>query len=156
MYGSVFFEEYELGITRRTVPRTVTETDVVLHASHIGGDYPCWAGINGNSHKLDESAKLVQDTLVFALTIGLTAASHPINAVAFTYGYDNLRFLGKLQIGETVWVQVTIASKSDDPKRQDFGRVIERCETFNQDGNLILSCDHILMVQKSESASSIR
>ena len=122
----------------------------------MGGEYPCWSSMSSKGYEPDESAKLVQDTLVFTLTIGLTASSHPINAVAFTYGYDNLRFFGPLQIGDTIWVQVTVASKSDDPKRQDFGRVIERCETFNQDGKLILSCDHVLMVQKSGGASSIR
>lgn len=155
MYRSVYFEEYELGAIRETPGRTVTETDVILHAGHRGDAYPCWPG-DGNSNQADaESAKLVQNTLVFTFTIGLTASSQPINAVAFTYGYDNVNFLKPLQIGETIWVRVTVASKLNDPKRQRFGRVIERCETFNQKGEPILSCDHILMVQKSGTASSI-
>jgi len=155
VYGSVYFEEYEPGVVRKTPGRTITETDVVLHAGHMGDAYPRWSGVMGEGHAHDESARRVQDTLVFTFTIGITASSQPINAVAFTYGYDNLRFLGSLQVGDAIWVRVTIASKSDDPKRQDFGRVIERCETFNQNGELVFSCDHVLMVQKSNGASSI-
>ena len=31
-----FFEDYELGAERVTVGRTITETDIVMHAMHSG------------------------------------------------------------------------------------------------------------------------
>ena len=35
-----FFEDYELGAERVTVGRTITETDIVMHAMHSGDFYP--------------------------------------------------------------------------------------------------------------------
>ena len=35
-----FFEDYELGAERITGGRTITETDIVMHAMHSGDFYP--------------------------------------------------------------------------------------------------------------------
>ena len=35
-----YFEEYELGAVRTTAGRTITETDIVMHAMHSGDFYP--------------------------------------------------------------------------------------------------------------------
>ena len=35
-----FFEDYEVGYVRNTVGRTITETDIVMHAMHSGDFYP--------------------------------------------------------------------------------------------------------------------
>ena len=35
-----FFEDYELGHIRTTAGRTITETDIVMHAMHSGDFYP--------------------------------------------------------------------------------------------------------------------
>ena len=31
-----FFEDYEIGASRTTAARTITETDIVMHAMHSG------------------------------------------------------------------------------------------------------------------------
>ena len=90
MNEPIYFEDYRLGAVRETGGRTITETDLVLHAGHVGDFYP---------HHMDaEFAKstpfgqrIAHGTLIFSIGIGLTAAS--INPVAFSYGYDRLRFL---------------------------------------------------------------
>ena len=84
--------------------------------------------------------------MVFAIGVGLTATL--INPVAFSYGYDRLRFVRPVFIGDTIRTRVTIAAKEDDPKRPEFGRVVERCEVLNQRGEVVLAADHILMVQR--------
>ena len=35
-----FFEDYEVGTERITAARTITETDIVMHAMHSGDFYP--------------------------------------------------------------------------------------------------------------------
>jgi monoamine oxidase len=76
---------------------------------------------------------------------GLTATL--INHVAFSYGYDRLRFVRPVHMGDTIRTRVTISSKEDDPKRQDMGRVVERCEILNQRNEVVLAADHILLVE---------
>ena len=40
MIASRFFEDYEAGYVRETLGRTITETDIVLHAGQTGDFYP--------------------------------------------------------------------------------------------------------------------
>jgi acyl dehydratase len=88
--------------------------------------------------------------MTFAIGIGLTAQE--INPVAFTYGYERLRFPKPVHIGDTISTTVTIIDKAVDPKRQGFGRVVEACDVRNQRGETVLYCEHILLVQKAPAA----
>ena len=87
--------------------------------------------------------------MVFAIGVGLTASV--INPVAFSYGYDRLRFVRPVFIGDTITTRTTIAAKEDDPKRPDHGRVIERVEVINQRGEVVLAADHIYVVERRPS-----
>jgi acyl dehydratase len=40
MKNSTYFEDYQLGETRTTTGRTITEADTVIHAGHTGYFYP--------------------------------------------------------------------------------------------------------------------
>ena len=142
------FEDYVVGAVRTTHGRTITEADFVIHAGHSGDFFP---------HHLDaEFAKstpfgqrIAHGTMTFTIGIGLTASV--INPLAFTYGYERLRFPKPVFIGDTIHSRITIAAKEDDPKRPQFGRVTETVEVLNQRGETVLACDHILLVQKRSS-----
>ena len=90
--------------------------------------------------------RIAHGTLVFSVGIGLTASV--VNPVAFSYGYDRLRFINPVFIGDTIRTRTTIAAKEDDPKRPGSGRVIERCEVINQRGEVVLAADHIYIVER--------
>jgi acyl dehydratase len=140
-----YFEEYEIGFSRTTFGRTITETDFVVHAGHTGDFFP---------HHMDAEfmkdsefgQRIAHGTLVFAVGVGLTATV--INPVAFSYGYDRLRFVRPVFIGDTIRTRATIAAKEDDPKRPAAGRVIERCEVINQRDEVVLVADHIYVVER--------
>ncbi|MGV3549792.1 MaoC/PaaZ C-terminal domain-containing protein [Rhizobium sp.] len=148
MEQTIHFEDYEMGHVRLTTGRTITETDFVVHAGHTGDFFP---------HHMDaEFAKtlpfgqrIAHGTMVFSIGVGLTATL--INPVAFSYGYDRLRFIRPVFIGDTIKTRVTISAKEDDPKRKDAGRVVERCEVINQKGEVVLAADHILIVERRVS-----
>src|SRR5262245_10473299 len=123
--SELYFEDYQLNSVRQTSGRTITETDFVIHAGHTGDFFP---------HHLDAEfarttpfgQRIAHGTMTFAIGIGLTASL--VNPLAFTYGYDRLRFPKPVFIGDTIHTRVTISSKEDDPKRPDHGRVVEKCE----------------------------
>jgi len=143
--GTIWFEGYVEGAARISSGRTITETDVVVHAGHTGDFYP---------HHMDaEFAKttpfgqrIAHGTMIFAIGVGQTAGV--VNPAAFTYGYDRLRFVRPVFIGDTLRTRVTVQRKADDPKRADQGRVIELCEVLNQRDETVLACEHILMVAR--------
>lgn len=141
----IHYEDYALGATRTTSGRTITETDFVVHAGHTGDFFPHHMDAEF-AKTLPGGQRIAHGTMVFSIGIGLTASL--INPVAFSYGYDRLRFIRPVHIGDTIKTRVTISSKEDDPKRPDHGRVTERCEVINQRGETVLVADHILLVRK--------
>jgi acyl dehydratase len=144
MFQSQFHEEYTIGATRETLGRTITETDIVLHAGQTGDFYP---------HHMDSEWCKTQDfkqriahgTLIFSVAVGMTAGT--INPEAFSYGYDRMRFIKPVFIGDTIRVRVTIKEKRDH-KKPSHGVVSELLEVFNQNNETVLACEHLLLVRK--------
>lgn len=142
-----YFEEFEINEKRSTGGRTVTETDIVIHAGQSGDFFP---------HHMDEEwcktqpfkKRIAHGTLIFTIAVGLTAAV--INEVAMTYGYDRLRFVKPVFIGDTIKATVTISEKKDH-KKPGFGLVTELVEVFNQHGETVMVCEHVLLVNKKVS-----
>lgn len=142
-----YFEEFELNEKRSTGGRTVTEADIVIHAGQSGDFFP---------HHMDEEwcktqpfkKRIAHGTLIFTIAVGLTA--HLINEVSMTYGYDRLRFIKPVFIGDTIKATVTISDKKEH-KKPGFGLVTELVEVFNQHGELVMVCEHVLLVHKKES-----
>src|SRR5215204_666726 len=134
-----YFEQYELGAERLTLGRTITETDIVLHAGQTGDFYP--HHMDAEWCKTQEfGQRVAHGTLIFSVAVGMTAGA--VNPVAFSYGYDRLRFIKPVFIGDTIRVRVTIADKRDH-KRPDHGMVVERCEVLNQRDGVGLGGDHV-------------
>tara|TARA_B100001971_G_C18047326_1_gene460898 strand:+ start:98 stop:556 length:459 start_codon:yes stop_codon:yes gene_type:complete len=142
-----YFEDYEIGHVRTSAGRTITETDIVMHAMHSGDFYP---------HHVDaEFAKkgpfgqrVAQFSCTFSIGIALTASI--VNKRAFTYGFDRLRFPNPVFIGDTIHTKITIKEKKDDPKRPTFGQVNEACEIINQHNKVVCYAEHILLVERKE------
>jgi acyl dehydratase len=143
-----FFEDYAVGETRQTLGRTITEADIVIHAGQTGDFYP---------HHMDAEwsktqpfgQRIAHGTLIFGVAVGLTAGV--VNPEAFSYGYDRLRFLRPVFIGDTITVTVTVKEKRDGGKSPAHGIVVELCEAKNQRGELVLVCEHLLMAKRGQA-----
>lgn len=144
-----FFEEYRVGESRTTTGRTITEADIVLHAGHTGDFYP---------HHMDAEWCATQDfkqrvahgTLVFSVGIGMTAGV--INPRGMSYGYDRLRFIRPVFIGDTIKVRATVKELRQH-KRSTQGMLVELVEVINQHGATVLSCEHLYVVERRAAAA---
>lgn len=144
MFEKIFFESLELNSVRQTTGRTITETDIVIHAGQTGDFFP--HHMNAEWCKTQPfKQRMAHGTLVFSLAVGLTATA--INEVAMTYGYEHLRFIKPVFIGDTIKVKVTIKEKKDH-KKPGYGLVTESVEAFNQHDEIVMICEHILLVEK--------
>jgi acyl dehydratase len=147
MFAKRYFEDYRINEIRNSLGRTITETDLVIHAGQTGDFFP---------HHMDAEwcktqpfkQRIAHGTLVFSVAIGLTAAV--INEAAMTYGYDRLRFIKPVFINDTIEVKITVMEKKDH-KKPEYGLVTEKVEAFNQHDELVMVCDHILLAQKKGS-----
>jgi acyl dehydratase len=146
MEQTTYFDDYVIGSQRVTMGRTITETDFVVHAGHTGDFFPNHMDAEFMKTQ-DFGQRIAHGTLVFVIGVGLTATV--INPVAFSYGYDRLRFVKPVFIGDTITTRLTIARKEPDLKRADFGRVWELVEVLNQRGETVLVAEHIYMVRRN-------
>jgi acyl dehydratase len=139
------FEDYVVGATRETGGRTVTEADIVFHAGHTGDFYPHHMDAEWCKSQ-DFGQRIAHGTLIFSVAVGMSAGE--VNPEAFSYGYDRLRFIKPVFIGDTIRVRVILKEKRDDPRRPAHGIVVELCEVFNQRHQVVLAFEHLLMVRK--------
>jgi len=145
MEQTTYFEDYEIGSSRLTNGRTITETDFVVHAGHTGDFFPHHMDAEF-AKTLPGGQRIAHGTMVFAIGIGLTATT--INPHAMSYGYDRLRFIRPVHIGDTITTITRIADKRDHPKRLSHGVVTEAVDIRNQRGETVLACEHLYLVAR--------
>jgi acyl dehydratase len=148
MIQSQFFEDYEIGSSRETLGRTITETDIVLHAGQTGDFYPHHMDAEWCKTQ-DFKQRIAHGTLIFSVAVGMTAGV--INPEAFSYGYDRLRFIKPVFIGDTIHVRVSIKEKREH-KKPGQGIVSELVEVLNQRHETVLACEHLLLVRKKSTS----
>ena len=141
-----YFEDYEIGQVHQSHGRTITEADIVLHAGQTGDFYP---------HHMDAEfckqqpfkERIAHGTLILSVAVGMLAGE--INDVAMSYGYDGIRFIRPVFIGDTITAHATIAEKREYKKNpEEFGLVDEKVEVTNHKGELVMALTHIYLVQK--------
>lgn len=140
-----FFEDYVLGAARQSTGRTISEADIVLHAGQTGDFFPhhmdaAWCATQ------DFGQRIAHGTLVFSVGIGLTA--NVINPRAMSYGYDALRFVKPVFIGDTLYARVEISDKRDHARRASHGIVVEAVTVTNQRQETVLACQHLHLVER--------
>jgi acyl dehydratase len=144
-----YFDDFEIGEARTSTGRTITETDIVIHAGQTGDFFP---------HHMDaEWAKtqpigqrIAHGTLVLSVGVGMTAGD--INPQATSYGYDRIRFVAPVFIGDTITVTAEITDKRDHGKQPErFGYVHELVTITNQRAEVVLVLTHLYLVNKRVS-----
>lgn len=86
--------------------------------------------------------RLVAGAMVFSVGLGLVA-TNCLNA--FSYGYDKLRFIKPVFMGDTLYTIKTDLDKQ--PKYKDLGLYRASYEVFKGDGELVLYCEHLQTVK---------
>jgi len=140
-----FFDDYIIDEQRVSFGRTITESDIITHAGQTGDFYP---------HHMDAEwcktqpfgQRIAHGTLIFSVAVGMTAGA--INPHAMSYGYDRLRFVKPVFIGDTITVTATISEKRPHAKRNDVGVLVEQLSVQNQHNEVVLACEHLYLVTK--------
>ena len=140
-----FFDDIPVGEQRTSFGRTITESDIVTHAGQTGDFYP---------HHMDAEwcktqpfgQRIAHGTLLCSVAVGMTAGA--INPHAMSYGYDRLRFVKPVFIGDTITVTATISEKRPHAKRTDVGILVEQLSVRNQHNEVVLACEHLYLVTK--------
>ncbi len=141
-----YFEEYVQGSTRRSHGRTVTEADIVLHAGQTGDFFPHHMDAEF-AKSLPGGQRMAHGTLILSMAVGMLAGE--INEQAMSYGYDRVRFIRPVHIGDTITSRSEIVALREHAKQPDvFGIAEEQVEVVNQRGEVVIAFVHIYLVNR--------
>lgn len=142
-----FFEDFEIGHRIRSIRRTISEGESMIFNALVLDMHP-YVGDAIFAEKVGVFDKrLVAGSMVFSYGLGLVA-TNCVNA--FSYGYDKLRFIKPVFIGDTIYSIRTNLSKR--PKYKDMGLICASYEVFKQEGELVLYCEHLQTVKYRDPA----
>lgn len=144
--AEVFFEDYEIGLKRKGLGRTISEADIVIHAGQTGDFYP--HHMDAEWCKTQEfGARVAHGTLILSVAVGSLAGE--INEAAFSYGYDKVRFISPVYIGDTITAHSEYVAKREHTKRpNEYGLVDEQVTVLNQRGETVIAFIHVYMVRR--------
>jgi len=147
-----YFDEYELGSARRSHGRTATEADIVPHAGQTGDFYPHHMDAEF-AKTLPRGRRMAHGTLTLAISVGMIAGD--VNDKAVSHGYDRVRFIRPVHIGDTVMSGSRIVALRDHSRQPEvFGVAEEKVEVHNQHGEVIIAFVYLYLINRRPGSSS--
>lgn len=137
-----YYEDIELGKRIRSIRRTISEGESMQFNALVQDMHPYVADEIFATQEGRFGRRLVAGAFVFSVGLGLVA-TNCVNA--FSYGYDKLRFIKPVFIGDTIYTIKTDLLKS--PKYENMGLYTASYEVFKNEGELVLYCEHIQTVK---------
>ena len=138
--GGTRIDDIEIGLSTR-FSKTVSESDVYLFAGITGDLDP-----NHVDEEYCKRTSLGHRVAHGALIVGyMSAASTRIledfERPMVSVGYDRIRFIKPVYLGDTINIEYVITSL--DRERE---RIISKVEVKNQQGELVCVADHIMQL----------
>ncbi|MDF2963562.1 MAG: MaoC family dehydratase [Paenibacillus sp.] len=136
------YEEFEVGHQIRSIRRTISEGESMQFNALVMDLHPYVADELFAKEEGLFGRRLVAGALVFSMGLGLMAHN---NIHTFSYGYDKLRFIKPVFIGDTIYTVRTHMEKR--PKYKEMGLVRVCYEVYKNEGELVLYCEHLQTVK---------
>jgi len=135
---SWFYEDFEIGSRVRSIRRTISEGESMAFNALVMDMHPYVADEVFATEEGVFGRRIVAGAFVFSLGLGLVANNC---VTAFSYGYDRLRFIRPVFIGDTIYTIRTNMEKR--PRTETMGLVKVSYEVFKHPGELVLYCEHL-------------
>ncbi|ROT96090.1 MaoC family dehydratase [Histidinibacterium lentulum] len=134
-----YFEDFTPGDRIRSVRRTISEGESMLFNSLVMDHHPYVSDERFAAEEGVFGRRLVAGAMVFSYGLGL-AATNCLNS--FSYGYDRLRFIAPVFIGDTIYtIRENLSKEVKDLK---MGKVRVSYSVFKGEGEQVLYCEHLM------------
>lgn len=152
MNGEAALPIYDrVGYQYVTRGRTIAEADVIFHGGQTGDLYPLHLDAE-EAKKSPYGARVVHGTLTLSIAMGLKFDMNITGRIS--YGYDKVRFLKPVFIGDTIRVRVAVTRSEPDQRKIGFRRIVESMQVVNQNDEIVLAVDHILVRWQEQAAAA--
>ena len=133
-----FYEDVIIDHQIRSLRRTISEGEAMQFNTMVLDMHPYVGDEHFAKNEGLFKKRLVAGAMVFSYGLGLVA-TNCVNS--FSYGYDRLRFIKPVFIGDTIY---TIRKNMEKkPKYEKMGLVRTSYEVFKGEGEIVLYCEHL-------------
>ena len=137
-----FYEDVIIDHKIRSLRRTISEGEAMQFNCMVLDMHPYVADEHFAKDEGIFNKRLVAGAMVFSYGLGLVA-TNCVNS--FSYGYDKLRFIKPVFIGDTIYTIRTNMEKT--PKYEKMGLVRTSYEVYKDQGQIVLYCEHLHSVK---------
>ncbi len=134
-----YYEDFAVGDRIRSIRRTISEGESMAFNSLVMDHHPY---VSDERFAVEEGLfgrRLVAGAFVFSLGLGL-AATNCLNS--FSYGYDRLRFIKPVFIGDTIYTIRENLGK--EVFNLTMGKLRVSYSVYKDDGAQVLFAEHLL------------
>jgi 3-hydroxybutyryl-CoA dehydratase len=147
-YRGKTWEEFEVGETRSTAGRTITESDTMQFACLTGDMNPLHTD-EVFARKSPYGRRIAHGAYGQALMVGLTAPLGIFEGTTVALRHMDTRFKHPLYFGDTIHVVLRVESKKD-LKGMNQGLVTFKAQLYNQDGKVVIDSAWTVLFKKKE------
>jgi acyl dehydratase len=134
-----YFEDFTVGDVIRSIRRTISEGESMLFNSLVMDHHPYVSDERFAAEEGVFGKRLVAGAMVFSYGLGL-AATNCLNS--FSYGYDRLRFIAPVFIGDTIY---TIRENLEkEVHNHEMGKIRVSYSVYKGEGEQVLYCEHLM------------
>lgn len=134
-----YYEDFEIGDRIRSIRRTISEGESMLFNSLVMDHHPYVSDQEFAAQQGVFGKRLVAGAMVFSYGLGL-AATNCLNS--FSYGYDRLRFIKPVFIGDTIYtIRENLAKQVHSA---EMGKLRVSYSVYKGEGELVLYAEHLL------------
>ncbi|MFC6734550.1 MULTISPECIES: MaoC/PaaZ C-terminal domain-containing protein [unclassified Haladaptatus] len=140
-----YFEEVPVGETRTSYGRTITESDIHGFAG-LEGHYGELHTNKAYAETTPYGRRIAHGALNVTLIQGLMAST-PWNFQTYAlYGFDKIRFVNPVFIGDTVHLEAEVINK--EVRNEETGVITINCELTKEDGTTATVLKWLLLVHR--------
>ncbi len=149
--AGLWFDEFEAGQTfDHEIRRSVTEMDNVMFSALTHNPQPLHIDRHFAETQTEFGKPLVNSIFTLGLMIGISVNDTTLGTTIANLGMTDVRFPHPLFHGDTVNVKTTVVSKRQSKSRPEAGIVEFLHEAFNQDGELVATCNRQAFMRRKQ------
>ncbi|WP_129115654.1 MaoC/PaaZ C-terminal domain-containing protein [Halegenticoccus tardaugens] len=146
-YEPHYFEDFEVGQEFRSVGRTVTETDFVMHSA-LSGD---WTELHTNRHYAEDEyfgERVAHGPMTFVLATGFVYRCGFLERTVLAFlGMNYMDIPAPVRMGDSVSLAMEVTETRPFSSRDDAGLVVVDTEMTRQDGEVVFAGDMKFMIK---------
>lgn len=141
------YEDFEVGQAWRTMPRTITEADLVHFVGVSGLFERLFVDAEYAVRQTPYRARLIPAALTYSVAEGLTIQLGLVHETGLAFLEATIRVKAPVAVGDTLHVGVEVTDKRETSK-PDRGLVRTLNRVVNQRGECVLEYDPLRLIKR--------